>query len=172
MQSYDLPNYKNVNLYVLSEVLYYLNNPNRELLLSKISNSLEINGLVLFTARIGEKYFIEDSALKLLSKYFNIVNTNYIYCKFYHFINYIPSRILLLDAHIKDNNDTKLKTNLLRRSIIYIVKLRLLKYLLIPICILSEFIVKNKTIPSILNTLCGFLNIGKSNLVIFAKKRK
>ena len=79
----DLPNYKNVNLYVLSEVLYYLNNPNRELLPSKISNSLEINGLVLFTARIGEKYFIEDSALKLLSKYFNIVNTNYIYCKFY-----------------------------------------------------------------------------------------
>jgi ubiquinone/menaquinone biosynthesis C-methylase UbiE len=69
---------------VASEVIYYLNQNDRETTITEIARVLKKNGLFIMSSVLGNNYLTEQTASILLSNKFSIEKTNYLYFKTYH----------------------------------------------------------------------------------------
>lgn len=75
---------RNCDMVVASEVLYYLNEPERRATICTVARVLREDGLLLFTAALGQNYFTPQEARELLEPDFEILAEAYDHVRFYH----------------------------------------------------------------------------------------
>jgi ubiquinone/menaquinone biosynthesis C-methylase UbiE len=91
------------DMVVVSEVLYYLSDEDRLTALNKIYDALKPGGYIFFTSVLGKEYFIESSAKALIESKFEIKNLGFLHNRLYHYIKFLPHRILRFGELLQKN---------------------------------------------------------------------
>jgi ubiquinone/menaquinone biosynthesis C-methylase UbiE len=101
------------DLVIASETLYYLNNIDRKKSLKNIFHSLNENGHLLFTSKLGNDYFNEIEDKKLFLDDYEIIKTDYLYNELYNKIMHIPRRIIRFNYYLNADHSPGSKKNIL-----------------------------------------------------------
>jgi len=91
------------DMVIVSEVLYYLSDEDRLTALNKIYDALKPGGYIFFTSVLGKEYFIESSAKALIESKFEIKNLGFLHNRLYHYIKFLPHRILRFGELLQKN---------------------------------------------------------------------
>lgn len=158
----DLKYQKNYfDVVVALEVIYYLNNKEREKGLQRIKNITKVRGIVLISVVISNsrRYFSEKEIIKLFEKYFKTTRIIYLYNKIYHNIEIFALRLI--------NYHEKLLP-IRKKNLIYTFKYWLL-YL--PV-IFSRITLKSKFVFNLCSLITKLFakNTGKTQIILLGQK--
>jgi ubiquinone/menaquinone biosynthesis C-methylase UbiE len=166
-------NNHSVDMVIVSEVLYYLSEEDRVMALNEIYRSLRPGGYVFFTSTLGEKYFTAFSAKTLIESKFEIKNLEFLHSKLYHFINFLPYRIVRFTELLQSNKvPSSDKNRLLYERFRPWLSNKFSRLVLRLLSKLFITFLANSYIPKICEWLARYMGkMFRGNILILAQKR-
>lgn len=158
---------------VASEVLYYLNENDRQETLRGISRVLKPGGYLLFTSRLGERYFSVESGKNMIEEYFSILRCWYFHNKLYHRLSSPVRGVKALQDYVVSGKVDKYKKLIsFLKHYGRILKKPVFRSILGVANALGNGFMRSARIPAFCHQISHWILPGmtKSNIVIFARK--
>ena len=164
------------DLILMIEVLYYLNESDRNLAVENAIKSLKIGGLLCISGSLANKdYFTEKTFENFHEEKLTLLITDYHYSRYYYFFEDILMNLIKLEDYINKsllNENNKNPASLLKKLLnIYLIAI-LLKPFTYALSLIATKLLASKLLYEIITKVCKFLfkEKNKSGIIKIYKK--